>query len=1107
MTSYNLQDKVGRVLHIILLTLILIFIRVWYLTVVQKDEYFEQSKKPQRRITLEHVERATIRDRFNMPLAINKIQYNIAVCYAQIREIPSSTWGKDESGKKVRIPTRANYISTLGELLANILHMNPQEIEDTIHGKASLFPHTPFVIKEDISEKQYYQLKMLEKSYPGIQTIKGSKRVYPQGKIASDVIGFLGTINQREYGNIAKELRELQKYIADRESGLSPFLPKGFSNPLEVRERLKFLSEKAYTICDHVGKMGTEGAFDEELRGCYGKKIYEIDTKGNFLRELPGSKEGSAGRRIILTISSELQEYAEALLAQNECAPKKGSLPLSSAWIKGGAIVALVPQTGEVLTLASYPRFDPNDFIPTFDPAQKKEQLYRRLKWVENEAHIKEIWDGIHPLEKECYSFASKSFYEESVPLTWERYLEAALSPKSQLLTVIQKVPTIKTAYDIQRCLNTLLEYSSQSDMRALLGALYSENTYKPFRLPVPKETKKEIQENLKKMGDRLIGYRNFLDPFFKSITHQDDQLLLVDLCRMMVKIEDFSPELLEVVGQETLSFYKELTSASTWVQSKVKQEVQKQFHKTTFAAWRQEHFKDHLKEKRAEEKLKKRYAKPYTEYLENIEKELFKEFWQKERLSLIENLLTSSNPTLLDKEPKFILLKESLAKLKSSLRKPYLNTMRSFDELKRPLLGKYRSVRSASGKQLEKHLAAAFYPISGFGYGRSQAFRQSTPQGSVFKLVTSYEALKEQYDLLIENKKTLEELNPLTLIDDIKAEGISSKEGQYLGNFLNGTTIRRKYKGGVLPRSHPYIGQIDIVGALEQSSNLYFSILASDYIQDPTYLGMAARQMGYGEKSGIELPGEIAGTIPSDLSHNRTGLYSFSIGQHSLVVTPLQTAVMLSTIANHGNVIKPKVVKVIAGKEEDKNDLFSIKDYPLKEDLSLIGVEFPLFSEAKPKEERPSVCYTPLEVKRSLFFPEQIRDLLLEGMQKVVRGTRGTGRASILKAIPDLPSSIRDYIEIQNQVVAKTGTAEILYKHAIDHEVPPVIENHVWFAGISFHPPKEGEKWGEPELVVVVYLRFGKAGKDCAPIASQIIKKWRELCAKHGCTSSFKDE
>src|SRR5205823_2972442 len=141
--------KANRILNIILLCLLLILIRVWYLSVIKHEEGLEQSRKPQRRTVIEQVERATIRDRFNLPLAINKIQYNASICYAHIRQIPSVAW---EEGKRVH--PRSEYITRLAQLLSKELSLDPIAIEDLIHAKASLFPHTPFVIKENLSEPQ-----------------------------------------------------------------------------------------------------------------------------------------------------------------------------------------------------------------------------------------------------------------------------------------------------------------------------------------------------------------------------------------------------------------------------------------------------------------------------------------------------------------------------------------------------------------------------------------------------------------------------------------------------------------------------------------------------------------------------------------------------------------------------------------------------------------------------------------------------------------------------------------------------------------------------------------------------------------------------------------
>jgi len=231
---------------------------------------------------------------------------------------------------------------------------------------------------------------------------------------------------------------------------------------------------------------------------------------------------------------------------------------------------------------------------------------------------------------------------------------------------------------------------------------------------------------------------------------------------------------------------------------------------------------------------------------------------------------------------------------------------------------------------------------------------------------VIAYEALLERYQWLKEQGKSLDQLNPLTLIDDLKA-GNKNSNSQILGYHMDGQTIQRLYKGGRLPRSsHGNIGKVDIIGALEQSSNIYFSILASEHILDPNVLFQTTRQFGFGSPTGIEIPGEIAGNVPTDLAHNRTGLYAFAIGQHSLVVTPLQTASMLSTFVNHGQIVKPKVVQVVAGMEptRDQDTLFTAAQYSFKEALDLVGIDFPLFTETLKQDPKPYVFISPLKSK-----------------------------------------------------------------------------------------------------------------------------------------------
>ncbi len=1130
--DHHIPEKANRVLNIILLGLLLILIRVWYLSVIQHDEHVALSRKPQRRSIIENVERATIRDRFNIPLALNKMQYVAAVCYADIRSIPSVKWEKGEDGKPRRVQARARYIQELSQLLARELNLDAQQVEDTIHGKASLFPHTPFILKEDISEELYYRLKLLENDWVGIRTNRRSKRYYPHGKVASDVIGYMGAISSIEYFKIAQEIKILQSYLTERESGEMPILPKGFHNALEVRERLRQLQEKAYTINDLVGKAGVESSFDEELRGYFGKKTFEIDTKGNFLRELPGGRKAVSGQRVLLSISSELQEFAEQLLTQHEkfreTKNPNGTASLSKPWIKGGAIVALDPHTGEVLALASYPRFDPNDFIPSHLSDQKAQKQTNVLRWLENENYVGEIWDGKRPLERERFNTQEQKFYDETLDLSWQRYLETILPENSSISTNLHKINDLSTAYRIQQELEHLLQLSNQSSMRVLISALYSDDHHKPLRQKISTEERENAQLNLNQSYSEMLASKRFLDTYLQQITYQDDQLLALDLCKLLVHTERFSPDLLEKVGSQSLSHYRELTQSATLIQSYLQTQARDWFHSIDFQQWRNTHFKDYLRTKRREEKEKKQYTRPYTEYLEQLERRSFKEFWERYRWVIVDafvfgdqaslrhsipalepylvkiDALRNNSPTYRKHADK---LQTAMHALTPELALSYLQSMRSFEELDRPLYGRYRTLRNTKGTQIEKHLAGAFYPLSGYGYGRSQAFRQSTPLGSVYKVVVAYQALLERYQELEKQHRSLTDINPLTLNDNIQWTAKPGSNQQVLGSALDGTPIHRLYKGGRLPRSHPNIGRIDIMGALEQSSNIYFSILAVDHIENPLSLIDVSRLFGFGERSGIELPGEIPGTLPDDVTHNRTGLYSFAIGQHSLVVTPLQTAVMLAAIGNKGHVLTPKIVQIIAGNEPcyEYRDPFEATTYPFQDSLNLIGIDFPLFTATQSERGRPQVWYSSPDIKRSLFLPDEIRNPLLDGMHRVISGPRGTARANIIRLLSQNASMMRNFQDLKNQLVGKTGTAEILYKQTIDAESEAQIHNHIWFGGLSFSPTTHLTKIQsmEPEIAIAVYLRFSESGgKEAAPLATEMVKKWREICAKHGRTA-----
>lgn len=1131
----KISEKINKILNYILIAFLLISFRLWHLTVIQSDDRYEEAVRPKKKTVLEPAKRATIRDRFNIPLAVNKIQYRASIIYSQIKEIPTVGYTKLENGERVRVNKRKEYIQKLAEVLGKELNLDPKRIVDLIYAKASLYNHLPFVIKEDLTEKEFYRLKMLEKDWLGLQAGMYPKRVYPLGRVASDIIGYIGAINRQEYDKIISEIKELEAFLSNEEeekeeSFITLTREEGLS-------RLKELKDKAYTLVDSIGKMGIEGYFEKDLRGYHGKKYYDSDARGNFLRELPGGRNPLPGHRLLLTLSSELQAYAEELLIQNESLRKprisdyeKSKSP-KDPWIKGGAIVAMEPRTGEILALASHPRFDPNDFIHSSDSKIKQEKENNILRWFETEAYLGAIWDGKVPMKRERFD-PLKGIQEEEKGLSWETYLDFLLPETSVLKKKLSKGFTLDEAVKVARSGEELLFLSGQKNLTVLINYLFSNEPHIQSGSKIGALAQKKIEESFHLYEAKALKLKQTLVKSISECIYNHEKSLMIDLCRMLVLQDRFGENLLKAVGKMTLNEYRELLIAASTIRHEVKTMAKGLFHEISFAPWREANEKSFLKEKRALEKAEKKFSRSYIDYIDEKENELFHKFWSRHKWQLItaflmghwqefhpdENLgpyvhyfstwhkeLEKGAHSYSNWYSSYQTLKSKFKRLEVNLAVEFLQTFRSFEDLDRPLLGRYLGIRSDSQKQLEKHLASAFYPIYGFGNARSYAYRHSTTQGSIFKLVTAYTALTQRYKSLGGRIANSNSLNPLEIIDEFRKEG----KDEFVGSHLNGKAIPRFYKGGRLPRSlSNHLGKMDIISAIERSSNPYFALLAGDILKDPDDLTKAAKMFSYGSKTGIELMHEISGSVPEDVSSDRTNLYFLSIGQGSLIVTPLQTAVMLSALANGGKVLKPKILHLSIGRIPKRGEeiLDTRPPFLFSDKMGYLGIDFPLFTESTKSESKNIIKQKPAEVIREIFLPEEVRKILIEGMKRVVlRASEFPALWGLKEQYKDSKEAIPSLIGLRGQLVGKTSTSEAIERIDIDALYGTNKYNHLWFGGISFEN-SEGEsnsivirdKNGVPELVVVVYLRYGAYGKDTIPIASQLVNKWREIKKKY---------
>ena len=188
-----------------------------------------------------------------------------------------------------------------------IVGVEKEEFASEIKKAWSYSKYKPSPVIKQLSAQTYAVLQEQLFKYPGFFIQARTLRQFPS-KMAAHVMGYISEVDQREIDN-----------------------------------------NSYYESGDYIGKSGIEKTYEAELRGVKGISYMMVDVhnmvKGSFEQ---GRLDTAAviGKNLTSTLNADLQSYGEQLLAG-----------------KVGSIVAIEPQTGEILVLASSPTFDPGSFI------------------------------------------------------------------------------------------------------------------------------------------------------------------------------------------------------------------------------------------------------------------------------------------------------------------------------------------------------------------------------------------------------------------------------------------------------------------------------------------------------------------------------------------------------------------------------------------------------------------------------------------------------------------------------------------------------------------------------------------------------------------------
>lgn len=269
-------------------------------------------------------------DQFRVLAEENRISIRlIAPARGQIYDRNGAMIAENQpSYRIVMVREDAGDIDLVMRRLAALIDLPEDEQQRALKEMRDSRGDTQVTVADRVSWEDISKVAINAPALPGVTPEVGLSRAYPMGPDFAHVVGYVGPISDYDLERI--------------------------ENPDHLLRIPRF----------QIGKVGLESRMEEVLRGKAGTKRVEVNAAGRVMRELD-RQEGKAGANIQLTVDNALQSYVQARLAG-----------------ESAAAVVMDCQTGDLLSIASAPSFDPNLFvrgISVADYATLTENTYRPL--------------------------------------------------------------------------------------------------------------------------------------------------------------------------------------------------------------------------------------------------------------------------------------------------------------------------------------------------------------------------------------------------------------------------------------------------------------------------------------------------------------------------------------------------------------------------------------------------------------------------------------------------------------------------------------------------------------------------------------------------------
>ncbi|MFL5684910.1 MAG: penicillin-binding protein 2 [Chloroflexota bacterium] len=220
--------------------------------------------------------------------------------------------------------------------LAALLRMDPAEINGTIDGN----PGSAFDlvrVAQDVDKRTAQLISEAGFELPGVDVAVEARRQYTDGPLMSQLLGYTGPVSA---------------------------------------EQLPDLRDKGYQPDDLLGKAGLEAEYETALRGTYGVQTVARDKTGRRTQVLQTVKDAVPGASLRLTLDSKTQREAQKAL----------KWAMDKVGMTRGVVIAMNPQTGEILAMVSLPTYDNNKFARGISQTEYKKLLKNKDKPLLNHA-------------------------------------------------------------------------------------------------------------------------------------------------------------------------------------------------------------------------------------------------------------------------------------------------------------------------------------------------------------------------------------------------------------------------------------------------------------------------------------------------------------------------------------------------------------------------------------------------------------------------------------------------------------------------------------------------------------------------------------------------